>query len=144
MYFSIYLDEAIDSTIITEKGCVLMKWFGGILVNALLFLFLSWLIPSFVVESIGTAILASIVLAIINMLIRPILILFTLPATIVSLGLFLFVVNALMLLLTNKIMGDGFVIESFGTALLLAVFMSILNIFLDSTVLKPAKKKKRR
>ena len=120
-----------------------MKWFGGILVNALLFLFLSWLIPSFVVESIGTAILASIVLAIINMLIRPILILFTLPATIVTLGFFLFVVNALMLLLTNKIMGDDFIIESFGTALLIAIFMSILNLFLDSTVLKPAKKKKR-
>ena len=120
-----------------------MKWFGGILVNALLFLFLSWLIPSFVVDSIGTAILASIVLAIINMLIRPILILFTLPATIVTLGLFLFVVNALMLLLTNKIMGDGFIIESFGTALLIAIFMSILNLFLDS-VLKPEKKKKKK
>ena len=120
-----------------------MKWFGGILVNAVLFLFLSWLIPSFVVESIGTAILASIVLAIVNMLIRPILILFTLPATVVTLGLFLFVVNALMLLLTNKIMGDGFMIESFGTALLIAVFMSILNVVLDSTVLKTAKKKRR-
>ncbi|WP_249336652.1 phage holin family protein [Sporosarcina sp. Marseille-Q4063] len=114
----------------------MMKWFGGILVNALLFLFLSWLIPSFIVESIGTAILASIVLAIINMLVRPILILFTLPATIGTLGLFLFVVNALMLLLTNKVMGDGFIIGSFGTALLIAVFMSILNLFLS-----PAKKK---
>jgi putative membrane protein len=113
-----------------------MKWFGGILVNALLFLLLSWLIPSFIVESIGTAILASIVLAIINMLVRPILILFTLPATILTLGLFLFVVNALMLLLTNKIMGDGFIIGSFGTALLIAVLMAILNLFLN-----PAKKR---
>ncbi|WP_172372130.1 phage holin family protein [Sporosarcina jiandibaonis] len=108
-----------------------MKWFGGILVNALLFLFLSWLIPSFVVDSIGTAILASIVLAIINMLIRPILILLTLPATIVTLGLFLFVVNALMLLLTNTIMGDGFIIGSFGTALLIAVCMSVLNLLIN-------------
>ena len=119
-----------------------MKWFGGILVNALLFLFLSWLIPSFVVESLGTAILASIVLAIANMLVRPILVIFTLPATVLTLGLFLFVVNALMLLLTNKIMGDGFIIESFGTALLIAVFMSILNLILNSTVLKPARKKR--
>lgn len=113
-----------------------MKWFGGVLVNALLFLFLSWLIPSFVVASIGTAIVASIVLSFVNMLVRPILILFTLPATIVTLGLFLFVVNALMLLLTNKVMGDGFIIESFGTALLIAVLMSLLNLFLNSTVLK--------
>lgn len=120
-----------------------MKWFGGILVNALLFLFLSWLIPSFVVASIGTAILASIVLAIANMLVRPILVFFTFPATIVTLGLFLFVVNALMLLLTNKIMGDGFIIEGFGAALLIAIFMSLLNLILNSTVLKTARHNRR-
>lgn len=116
-----------------------MKWFGGIFVNALLFLFLSVLIPSFVVESIGTAILASIVLAFANMLVRPILVFFTFPATVVTLGLFLFVVNALMLLLTNKVMGDGFIIEGFGAALLIAIFMSILNLILNATVLKPAR-----
>lgn len=114
----------------------MMKWFGGILLNALLFLFLSWLIPSFVVSSIGTAILASIVLAIVNFLVRPILILLTLPATIVTLGLFLFVINALTLQLTHKIMGDGFVIEGFGTALLIAISMTLLNMFLNATILK--------
>lgn len=113
-----------------------MRWFGGILLNAILFLFLSWLIPSFVVSSIGTAILASIVLAIVNLLVRPILILFTLPATILTLGLFLFVINALMLQLTHKVMGDGFIIEGFGTALLIAISMTILNMILSSTVLK--------
>lgn len=120
-----------------------MKWLGGILVNAILFLFLSWLIPSFVVESFGTAVLASLVLGIVNMLVRPILILFTLPATILTLGLFLFVVNALMLLLTNSVMGDGFIIEGFGTSLLIAIFMSVLNLILNSTVLKPARKNRR-
>ncbi len=113
-----------------------MRWFGGILVNALLFLFLSWLIPGFVVATIGTAILASIVLAIVNMLVRPILIFLTFPATVVTLGLFLFVVNALMLLLTNKVMGDGFIIEGFGSALLIAIFMSLLNLILNATLLK--------
>lgn len=116
-----------------------MKWFGGILVNALLFLLLSFLIPSFVVETIGTAILASIILAIVNMLVRPLLIFFTLPATIVTFGLFLFVINALMLLLTNKLMGSGFVIEGFGTALLIALLMSLLNMMLDRTLLKHRK-----
>lgn len=116
-----------------------MKWFGGILLNALLFLFLSWLIPSFVVSSVGAAILASIVLAIVNFFVRPILIFLTLPATIVTLGLFLFVINALMLQLTHKVMGDGFVLESFGTALLVAISMTLLNIFLSSTILKSAK-----
>lgn len=113
-----------------------MKWFGGILVNALLFFVLSSLIPSFVVSSIGTAILASIILALVNMLVRPLLIFFTLPATIVTFGLFLFVVNALMLLLTNKLMGSGFIIEGFGTALLIALLMSLLNMILDKTFFK--------
>lgn len=120
-----------------------MKWFGGIFLNALLFLFLSMLIPSFVVESIGTAILASIVLAFANMIVRPILVFFTFPATIVTLGLFLFVVNALMLLLTNTVMGDGFIIEGFGAALMIAIFMSILNLILNSTILKPARRNRR-
>lgn len=113
-----------------------MKWFGGILLNAFLFLFLSFIIPSFHVESIGAAIVASFVLAIINILVRPILILFTLPATIFTLGLFLFVINALMLLLTNNLVGDGFIIDGFGIALLIALLMSLLNLILSSTVLR--------
>lgn len=113
-----------------------MRWFGSILLNAILFLFLAQIIPSFEVSSIGTAILASIVLAIVNVIIRPLLIFFTLPATIVTLGLFLFVINALMLLLTNKMMGEGFIIDGFGSALLIAFLMTILNAILSSTVLK--------
>jgi len=107
-----------------------MKWFGRILINAVFFLLLSYLISGFVVKSIGAAIIASIVLAIVNILVRPILILFTLPATIVTLGLFLFVVNALMLLLTNKMVGTGFIIDGFGTALLIAILMSLLNLLI--------------
>ena len=120
-----------------------MKWLIGILVNALLFLFLSTLIPSFVVASLGTAILASFVLAIANILVRPILVFLTLPATIVTLGLFLFVVHALMLLLTERIMGDGFAIQGFGKALMIAFFMAILNLILNATVLKPARQNRR-
>src|SRR5690625_7708464 len=104
-----------------------MKWFGGILINAFLFLFLSFLIPSFHVESIGTAIIASFILALVNILVRPLFILLTLPATIFTLGLFLFVINALMLILTHKIVGNGFVIDSFGVALLVAFLMSMLK-----------------
>ena len=119
-----------------------MKWIGGILVNAVLFLLLSWLIPSFIVSTFGAAILASFILAIVNMLVRPILVFFTLPATILTFGLFLFVVNALMLLLTETFMGNGFVIEGFGTALLIAFIMSVLNMILDKTILKPKKKRR--
>lgn len=113
-----------------------MKWFGSILLNALLFLVISFIIPSFHVENIGAAIGASFVLAIVNLLVRPILILLTLPATILSLGLFLFIVNALMLLLVNRFVGSGFIIDSFGIALLIALLMSLLNMMLNATILK--------
>ena len=119
-----------------------MNWFGKILLNAVFFLVLSWLIPSFIVSSIWTAILASIVLAIVNVIVRPILIFLTLPATIITLGLFLFVINALMLLLTNKIMGDGFVIESFGTALVIAFLMTLLNMMISPTISKSKSKRR--
>ncbi len=113
-----------------------MKWFGSVLLNALLFLVISFIIPSFHVESIGAAIGASLVLAIVNILVRPLLILFTLPATILTLGAFLFIINALMLLLVNRFVGDGFIIDGFGVALLVALLMSFLNLIIDSTILK--------
>ncbi|MCZ2258354.1 phage holin family protein [Sporosarcina sp. G11-34] len=120
-----------------------MEWFGRILLNAVFFLLLSLLIPSFTVVGVGNAILASILLALVNMLVRPLLILFTLPATILTLGLFLFVINALMLLLTNKLMGEGFIIDGFGTALLIAILMSILNLFLNSSNSKRENRRRR-
>lgn len=113
-----------------------MKWFGSIILNAFLLLFLSLIIPSFHIDGIGAAILASFVLAIINILVRPILVILTFPITIITLGFFLFVVNALMLQLTHKLVGDGFYIEHFGIALLIALLMSLLNVILNATVLK--------
>lgn len=113
-----------------------MKWFGSILLNAFLLLFLSLIIPNFDIENIGMAILASFILALINLLIRPVLVILTFPITLLTLGLFLFVINALMLQLTDKIIGEGFYIAHFGTALLIAFFMSLLNLLLSQTVLK--------
>lgn len=116
-----------------------MKWLGTILLNSVLFLFLSWLMPSFHVEDFGAALIASFVLALVNILVRPILYILTLPATILTLGLFSFILNALMLLLVNKMTGTGFEITGFGQALLIAILMAILNVILNKTILKPIK-----
>lgn len=113
-----------------------MKWLGSILLNALIFLFLSLFIQSFHVENFNAAFLASFILGLINVLVRPILVILTFPITLLTLGTFLFVINALMLLLTNKIIGPSFVIDGFGTALLIALFMALLNLILNVTVLK--------
>src|SRR6185437_9631307 len=100
-----------------------MKWLIGILINALLFIAFAGYFEGFVVSSFGAAVGASIVLSILNMLVRPILIILTLPATLLTLGLFLFVINAITLLMTDSIMGSMFEIDGFGLALLLAIIM---------------------
>ncbi|HEV8269876.1 MAG TPA: phage holin family protein [Chitinophagaceae bacterium] len=82
------------------------------------------------VADFWTAIAFAIVLALINMFIRPLLILFTLPVTIVTLGLFLFVINALVVLLASRIV-HGFTIDSFWWALLFSIILSIIASAID-------------
>lgn len=84
---------------------------------------------------------ASFVLSVLNIFVKPILIILTLPVTVLSLGLFLFVINALTLLLTDRIMGSSFEIESFGMALLVAVIMSLVNIIIQNQLTSRTKDK---
>lgn len=119
-----------------------MKWLIGILINAILFVAIAGFSEeSFYVSGFGAAIGASFILSILNILVRPILIILTLPVTLVTLGLFLFVINAITLQITDNIMGSSFEIASFGTALLVAVIMAIANIIIQKVVFEPAKDK---
>lgn len=119
-----------------------MRWLIGILINAVLFMAIAgYFADSVQLEGFSAALGASFLLSILNVLVRPILILFTLPATILTLGLFLFVVNAITLELTDYLMGGAFEISSFGMALFVAVIMSIVNLVIQKTILDPSKKK---
>ncbi|MCJ7840210.1 phage holin family protein [Lederbergia sp. NSJ-179] len=118
-----------------------MKWGMGILVNALLFLAFAGYFEGVEVTSIWAAIGASVILSILNMLVRPLLILFTLPVTILTLGLFLFVINACTLLMTDALMGSLFEISGFGLALLLAVIMAVINLIIQKTIIEPRKQR---
>lgn len=111
-----------------------MKWFVGVIINALLFLAFAGYFDGVHVASFGAAIGASLVLSILNMLVRPVLIVLTLPVTILSLGLFLLVINAVTLLLTDAIMGSLFDISGFWQAFLLAIIMSIVNLILNKMI----------
>jgi putative membrane protein len=118
-----------------------MRWLIGCLINAVLFMALAgYFQDSFQLTGFWAAFQASILLSILNVLVRPILIFFTLPATIITLGLFLFVINAITLELTDAIMGSSFEITGFGMALLVAVIMSIVNLIIQKTILEPSKK----
>jgi putative membrane protein len=105
-----------------------------ILISAVVIVFLGWLLPGVVVASSWKAIVAALVLAIINTLIRPILILLTLPVTVVTLGLFLFVINACMVLLASNWV-DGFQVNGFWWALLFSFLLSVLNSLLQGWLL---------
>jgi putative membrane protein len=119
-----------------------MRWLISCLINAVLFMALAgYFHESFQLTGFLTAFEASILLSILNVLVRPILILFTLPATILTLGLFLFVINAITLELTDAIMGEAFEISGFGMALLVAIIMSFVNLIIQKTLLEPRKKK---
>lgn len=82
--------------------------------------------PGVHVASFTTALIVAVVLGLLNIFVKPILVLFTLPVTILTLGLFLLVINALIILLCTKIVG-GFSIASFWTAFLFSVVLSILQ-----------------
>ncbi|EPR71237.1 putative membrane protein [Winogradskyella psychrotolerans RS-3] len=104
-----------------------------LLLNALAVFVLANILNGVTVDGYIGAIIVAIVLSILNLLVKPILVILTLPATIVTLGLFLLVINALIILLADKLI-DGFGVSSFWTALLFSVLLSILQSVLQSFV----------
>lgn len=108
-----------------------MKTFLKILLTALAVIVLSNILPGVTVVGYTTAIIVAIVISLLNMFIRPLLVFFTLPATIVTLGLFLFVINAIIILLADKLV-DGFAVSGFFAAFFFSILLSIFRSLLFS------------
>lgn len=106
-----------------------MSYFQRLVVNTLAFISLSVLFPTkFYVSSFVIAIVASVVLSVLNMFVKPILHLFSFPITLLTFGLFSFVINGAMLKLTSVLVGEtNFAFSSFGSAILIAAVMSLIN-----------------
>jgi putative membrane protein len=85
------------------------------------------------ISDFKAAIIFALVLAILNAIVKPVLIFLTIPITIVTLGLFLLVINALIILLTDKLL-DGFKVDGFWWALIFSVILSLVSGFLNSLV----------
>ena len=102
-----------------------------LLINALAVFILAYFLKGVYVDGYLGAILVAVVLSILNTLVKPLLIIFTLPVTILTLGLFLLVINALIVLLADKLI-DGFGVANFWWALLFSILLSILQSFLYS------------
>lgn len=107
----------------------LTRWL--LLASALLLV--AHLYPGVQVSSFGFALLAAAVLGLLNTLLRPVLVLLTLPVTVVTLGLFLFVINAAMFWVAARVL-DGFAVSSFGAAVLGSLIYSVCGMLIDAAV----------
>lgn len=107
-----------------------MKLFIKWLIMAISILAAAYLIPGVVVGGIWTALWLAVFLGIINIVIKPVLIVLTLPINILMLGLFTFVINALLILLASSVI-KGFEVSGFWIALLFSVVLSIISYALN-------------
>jgi putative membrane protein len=109
---------------------LLLVW----LINALALFALPYVFPWVSVDTFGTALLAALVLGLINTLIRPVLVLLTLPVTVVTLGLFILVINGLLFWWVGSFI-DGFRVSGFWSGVFGAIVYSLVSFLLASLIL---------
>ena len=102
---------------------LLLRW----LLFALAIIFVAWLVPGIDVENFQSAMLVTVIIALINIFIRPLIVFITLPINILTLGLFSLVINALMFMLAGWIT-PGFEVEGFLSALLGSLLLSLFSL----------------
>jgi putative membrane protein len=104
------------------------------LINALALLAVAYVVPGIVVADFGAALVAALLLALVNAVIRPVLILLTLPATLLTLGLFIFVINGLLFWMVGSWL-EGFTVGGFWWGVLGAIVYSIVSWALSAVVM---------
>jgi putative membrane protein len=109
---------------------LLLVW----LVNTASLIAVAYLMPSISVASFGTALIAALVLGLVNAVIRPILVILTLPATILTLGLFIFVINGLLFWFVGSFI-EGFHVEGFWAGFFGAIVYSLISWLLSALIL---------
>ena len=105
---------------------IIVRW----LLLAAALLLVAYLYPGVTVKSFGSAMIAAFVLGLFNTLLRPLLVVLTLPVTVITLGLFLFVINALMFYFAASVL-DGFHVAGFGAALIGSLLYSLCGMVID-------------
>jgi putative membrane protein len=117
-----------------------MKLLLRLLITAAVAYGLAKVLDGIDVADFWTAFVFAVVLALLNVIVKPILIILTLPVTLITLGLFLFVINTIVVLLASKLV-DGFSIANFWWGLLFALLLSIINTFIGRELDKEDRKK---
>lgn len=117
-----------------------MRFLLRVVILAASMALVSFILPGIKFDSLVSLGLAALVVGLANAILRPLLIFFTLPLVLVSLGLFVWVINAALLYLGSKIV-DGFHLESFWWALLASLLISLVSMVLNRMVLGQEKKR---
>ncbi len=110
-----------------------MKLIIRILLTALAVILIAEFLPGVSVESYVTAIIVAVVLALLNLIVKPILVILTLPVTILTLGLFLLVINAVIILMAGSFI-SGFGVDGFWIALIFSLLLSVFQSILFSVL----------
>lgn len=117
---------------------LIMNW----LIYTLAITMTAYFLPGVELSGLKAALLAAVVLGLVNTILRPLLVLFTLPLTILTLGLFVLVINAALILLAGK-MVNGFEVDGFWWALLFSLIVTIINSILSNLTKGPYNRAKR-
>jgi putative membrane protein len=110
---------------------IVLAW----LVNTVALIAVAYLMPSITISSFWTALIAALVLGLVNAVIRPILVLLTLPVTVLTLGLFILVINGLLFWFVGSFV-QGFVVQGFWAGFIGAILFSLVSWLLAALVLK--------
>ncbi len=107
------------------------SFLGRILISTLAVIVTSYILPGVYLSGFFSAIIVALVLSFLNAIVKPVLVVLTIPVTIMTLGLFLLVINAIMIMLAGSQV-PGFAVSGFGTALLFSLILSFINYLLGA------------
>ena len=108
---------------------IFVKWF----INALALFIVSRVVPGITLSDFKAALIAVIIISLVNVFVKPLLLLLTLPVNLLTLGLFTFVINALMLMLAAYVT-PGFEVSGLGSALVGSLLLSVISVILQKLV----------
>ena len=103
-----------------------MKFLAQLIVSALAVIITSYLLPGVHIAGVLTAVIVAAVLAFMNAIVKPVLVFLTIPITLLTFGIFLLVINAVIILITSRLV-PGFQVDGFWSALLFSLVLSLVN-----------------
>jgi putative membrane protein len=110
-----------------------MNFIIKILITAVAAYFAAWLLPGVTIADVQTTVIVALVLAVLNAIVKPILVILTIPVTVLTLGLFLLVINAAIVLLADWLV-DGFSVNGWFTALLFSLVVSVASFIINAII----------